>query len=304
MLTFLYKFIFPVKEYDTKLKKNVYKIKRKWNALVDKITNIIMPIYYKFFKSSYGLNEDERKEKIVITVTTIPNRTKQLKLCLETLLRQTLKPDKIQLWLDEDRFNKDEMEKLLSDEIRKGVELKFCKDVKVHTKYYYSMQENRDDIVITVDDDCYYPENLIENLMKEYEKGKNDVICCRAHQICVDEKRKVKKYSDWVWCSPGIKEGRMLLATGVGGVLYPPNIFGSEVFNKDVFLKLCVSQDDMWLKTMELIYNINVRKVNTYTKEWFTIKGTQSIRLSSDNVDNCRNDESFDKLIQYYNIKL
>ena len=248
MLNCIYKFSFSIKNQ----KGIIMKIKNKWNVLLGKIVNLYMPIYYKIFKSSsYGLNENVREEKVLISLTTIPSRITQLKICLETLMRQTFKPDKILLWVDEEKFDKEEIVDFLMDYIKRGLEIKFCKDIKVHTKYYYAMRDYKDYIIITVDDDCYYPENLVKNLINEYKKDKNSVICYRAHKITLNEEGKINKYLDWIWCSPGMKEGRLLLPTGVGGVLYPINIFGEEVFNKELFLNLCSQQDDLWLKIME-----------------------------------------------------
>lgn len=58
------------------------------------------------------------------------------------------------------------------------MEIRFCKDVGVHTKYYYVLKEFSGDYIITIDDDMYYDTYLVKRLMKTARKNPQ-CVCAR-----------------------------------------------------------------------------------------------------------------------------
>ena len=54
--------------------------------------------------------------------------------------------------------------------------------------------------------------------------------------------------------------------TGVGGVLYPPKCFTSEVLREDIFLKEAPFADDIWLWVMAILHNRKIRVVKGHIK--------------------------------------
>lgn len=44
-----------------------------------------------------------------------------------------------------------------------------------------------------------------------------------------------------------------LLATGVGGILYPPHCMDNRLFDIEKIQQLCLYGDDIWLKAMQLL---------------------------------------------------
>ena len=55
-----------------------------------------------------------------------------------------------------------------------------------------------------------------------------------------------------------------LVAIGVGGVLYPPHIFDSNIqyFNETDIKEICLNADDIWLKYLEAILPSDKRSAN------------------------------------------
>ena len=207
-----------------------------------------------------------KKERIIVSLTSYPKRIKWVSQVIKTLLIQTLKPDLIILWLAEEQFidgEKNLPEDLL--ELRKyGLEIRWCDDLKPHKKYFYVMQEFRDDIIITVDDDVYYSPRLVEVLYASYEKFPDSVSCMVANRIVLNEKNQVCAYEEWIKNERLFKEIPMidLMPVGFGGVLYPPHILGEETFNKQNILQFCPFQDDIWLKVMEVMRGIHTVVAN------------------------------------------
>lgn len=280
---------------------------------IDKIINIITyaeylalgkicEVFVRFFypKRANALNNEKREQKIIVSFTTIPSRINTIPIMLKSLFRQTLMPDKIILWITDEIQNKDDVLKVLQNEINLGLEVRFVKDICVHTKYYYAMREYPKDLIVTVDDDILYPEDLIEKLYRKHCEHGNSVIAARAHEITFDGEN-IKPYRQWHMLAPGVKyNATNLIATGVGGVLYPPYCLYKDWINSDLFLALCPTADDIWLTIMEHLNGTEIIKLNTYTRESFVLGNTQKIALSKSNVGEGRNDKLFSQCQKYY----
>ena len=199
--------------------------------------------------------------KIIVSLTSYPARINKVSRVIECMKKQSKKPDKIVLYLAAEQFDNkqvpDELSRLQDDifEIH-WVE----KNLKPHTKYFYAMQEYADDFIITVDDDIFYSQTLIEDLFMYYQEYPKAVHARRTHRITFIDDNTTANYHDWIYeCGEIVGIPRHdLFATGVGGVLYPPHVFGNEVLNMDEFCRLSPNQDDLWLKVMELYYDIPV----------------------------------------------
>mgnify|MGYP000808865909 FL=1 len=136
------------------------------HRLAEKIIGYIEAYYNLFVKKMYikhpsdkiGITVKKREQKIIVSLTSFPKRIDTLWITVETLLRQSMKPDEIILWLAEEQFNGiDSLPKALLEQQKRGLTIRFCDDLRSHKKYYYTMQEYPRDIVILVDDDMFYP---------------------------------------------------------------------------------------------------------------------------------------------------
>ncbi|OVE67764.1 hypothetical protein CCS79_12470 [Clostridium diolis] len=279
---------------------------RKYKGFIRRIRKVILPIYYKMNIPKYGLNvSNNRDKKIILSLTSYPNRFGNLDLCIKSLLNQSFKPDKLILYLDDTVQDKEITDNIL--ELRKyGLEIyKRPENIKPHKKYYYALKEYPDDIVITVDDDMIYDRNLIKRLIKSYNKYPKAVSAMRVHKIVTDEFGRLKSYNNWeneydMIVTPSMQ----LLATGVGGVLYPPHCMNKEVFNLDNIKKLCLEADDIWLKYMQILNNTPVVFVKSNFIRPTTIDNTQEFALHKTNVLENQNDKFIKQMSENYNINL
>jgi glycosyltransferase involved in cell wall biosynthesis len=89
-----------------------------------------------------------------------------------------------------------------------------------------------------------------------------------------------------------------LIATGAGGILYPPNALNAMVFDKEAILTTCIDGDDLWLKTMELANNTPVVLAANQKRLNF-IADTQECSLYKTNVDEKRNDQQMKAILAY-----
>lgn len=77
-----------------------------------------------------------------------------------------------------------------------------------------------------------YPTELIESLYKAHQRFPGCVVATRAHRILFSNHKTIRSYNNWHWADEHRnKPSLALMATGVGGVLYPPYCMSEELLN-------------------------------------------------------------------------
>lgn len=274
----------------------------KFKNLIYKILKLIVSLIYPFISclnNSYGI---DTKSDVIISLTSFPERIDKVWITVETLLNQTQKPKKIILWLAQSQFtDESDLPKNLIKQTKRGLEVRFCEDLKSHKKYYFSMLENPENIIITVDDDMMYAEDMVEQLYRKHLEYP-DAICCNwAHLIEFNKNKEIKKYSEWTHIDRGyINPNKNLMPVGCEAVLYPPNSLSKEVFNKKAIYDLCLSADDIWLKFNAVSVGTKSVLAKTTSIPYFCVIMSQKMNLNSLNCGKNKNDEVIKKLsIQY-----
>jgi len=137
--------------------------------LIRTIANIVVPLYYKL-SDTPALN-GKHDDCLTISLTSFPARIGKVWIGIESLLRQSLRADRIVLYLSEQDFpNKgNELPTSLLRQRKCGLEIVFVEgNLKSHKKWFYAFQDPRNEFVVTVDDDIIYPCNMIEELWKAH----------------------------------------------------------------------------------------------------------------------------------------
>lgn len=223
------------------------------NYLVSIVANLFLPLYFFFTRKSinYALNSTAHDgRQVIVSLTSFPKRIPTLHLVIECLLRQTVKPDKIVLYLTQSQVpNVESLPSSLLDLRSRGLEIRLCPDeIRSHTKYFYAMQQFPEDIVITVDDDLFYRTDLVESLLKNHEAHPNAIIANWTKEIVPGK----TKYTEWpdnhLPQTPHENNSQLIL--GVGGVLYPPHALDTDAFDVDKIINLSLTADDVWLTAM------------------------------------------------------
>ena len=247
------------------------------------------------FKTSY----DEKRDNIVVSLTSTKSRIRYVFPTLHSLASQTLKPDLIVLWLGSGQIYP---ASVISKIKAMGIEIKYCKDLGPNTKYYYAFSEYKKDVVITVDDDIIYHRNMIKELYETCLKHKECVIARRVHKIRFGRDRQPVRYRDWIWEYKGPdKTADDLLATGCGGVLYPSTVMELKCWANTDFLKVCPTGDDIWMKFCELSYGIKVYPVKNagFGKDVANLRMINT-GLAALNVDKGMNDKYMGACAEYF----
>lgn len=250
-----------------------------------------------------ALNREPRDRKLIVSLTSYPARFPYIHLTLKSIMLQTVKPDKIIVWLDENVTRAQYTEEMMALE-KYGVEYRTAPGaLKPHKKYIHAMQEYPEAVIITVDDDVIYSPNVIKSLMETHKKYPSAVCARRVHRITRNREGKLAPYSEWQGEYMQERQPSYeLLATGVGGVLYPPHCFDNRAFDMELIRKLCLGADDIWLKVMELLAGTKVVWAPCHIPTPEEIKESQESNLRSENVKSDKNDVYMYDLLKYFHV--
>ncbi len=249
------------------------------------------PKYFKNHPVKNGLNTKPRKERYTVSFTSFPARIEYAHLAVETLLRQSFKPDRIVLWLAREQFPDEIIPESLEALKKRGLTIRFCEDLRSHKKYYYTFKEYPDDNIIIVDDDLFYPLDTIKKLVKLHKKNPDNIACVSAQVI---SPKITSAPTEWVPCKncDDYKNKIEIQAFSGAASLFPAHWYPQELFNLESIKKLAWSADDLWLKAMSLINGVKTTKINKFRafNVEIDIKGNETLfSVNKDDGENLNN---------------
>ena len=261
--------------------------------------------YEKHSSTKYGLNRKPRAQKVIVSFTSYPKRIGDVWLVVETLLRQSYKPDMVILWLAQSQFPgglADLPARLVALQDR-GLTIRFCDDLRSHKKYYYVMQEYPEDLVILADDDMFYPRDTIQKLMQMH-RGWPEDICCMTAQVIAPEFTAMPS----VWRNPRLDEHDLQHCTHIqaftgSGTLIPPNALPEDAFDKEQIRNLCLHADDLWMTFMALRNGTRITTSRNWRPFPITIYGTAAGSLYYINAEDGQNDVQWKNLLEHYGVE-
>jgi hypothetical protein len=242
-----------------------------------------------------------RKRKLVCSLTSFPARIDEIHISIETIFRQTVKADEIVLWLSNEQFPTHELPESLKLCIEHGLTVKWVDDdLRSHKKYFYALQEYSNADVVLLDDDLYYPDRLLENLVAMSKRHPNAICVTRVHKMKYSD-GKLLPYKQWTHNYNPKKENtsKDYFFTSGFGTLIPPSIMPKQLFNAEVFKKICFYADDVWLNFMTRYAKIDIYTNNVYDKDPISIGKSQNVKLVSLNVINGGNDKQISAVTEY-----
>jgi hypothetical protein len=213
----------------------------------------------------YGLTRVKHSPEIIISLTSFPARIRDVPSCLYSLFTQTYKPDRVILFLSRVEFANSSVPDHVLKWQRYGLTIYWVdEDIKEYLKLLPALRLYPRSLIVTVDDDTFYPSYLIERLVVSYHNNPRVVHAHRAGPVHFQGNGLIYRGGlTCVSCSHPIypTPNYLLVAEGVCGVLYPPGVFPSEVFNQSAYQKLCPWHDDIWFFAMRAVTGIPVQIV-------------------------------------------
>ena len=215
--------------------------------------------------SDMGISRERYVDhEIIVSLTTYGKRIHDVACTIESIMQQSMKANRIILWLD-NSFKSKQLPQALKKQQKRGLEIAYCDDIRSYTKLIPSLRMFPNDALITIDDDVIYDYDVLEHLITSYKEDQQSIHCCRCRKMLF-QNGMVKKYNKWPFAKYG-ENDKTIFFTGVGGVLYPPRSLDVEVFNESVFMDICKYGDDIWFNAMARKKGTSIKKVFTRNPE-------------------------------------
>ena len=256
-----------------------------------------------------GVTTSERSPKLIVTLTSFPQRMYDIHFTLYSLLNQSLKPDAVLLWLSEEEFPN--REKDVPNAVLKlqenGLTIKWVKEnLRSYKKLIPALKEYKNDILVTADDDIYYPQTWLELLYAGYLRNPQAIHCHRGHKLQFDKEGNILPYKKWKHRISHDFASFHNFFTGAGGVLYPPHCLYRDVTEVKLFQRLAPNADDVWFWAMAVLQGTPIDIVENNLKQLVYINPERELKLTSEltlamvNTASGQNDRQIKQIMHHY----
>lgn len=297
----------------TKLKKWIFKKSRQISYIESQVADMefkTRSLYLedKILNSSKSGISDERycEHEVIVSLASYSKRLDEVALTIESLMHQTMQPNRIILNLDPSEKNHP-LSMAIQRQMKRGLTVNYADtEIRSYKKLIPVLEQYPEAIIITVDDDVLYNYDVVERLFDSYLKNPDKVSALRVHTIKFDKEGKPVSYNDWDMEKVTTNNSKHIFPTGVGGILYPPHVLPKEVFNMEVYMDLCKTADDVWFHAMALKNGKSFVKAPSKSSrgtDYVMNTGVQDIALYNINTgENALNDKQIKAVYEKYGI--
>lgn len=242
---------------------------------------------------------DTNDPRIIVSLTTFPDRYDSLWKTLHSLACQTVQPDSILVVVAECDYVSAKAHPGLQSYLDRGAELVVDEgDRRSYKKLLPAIKRFPKAVVVTADDDVLYPRKWLERLLAIHREDPDCIVGHRGTEIVLRQDA-VGEYRDWPKATSK-SDPVLTFLTGMGGILYPPNSLHDDVHDYELAFSLCPTADDIWFKIMALRRGIGA-VVTGYGDGDFPVSAASKIGdLTSINVTLGQNDSQLDACLKHF----
>lgn len=244
--------------------------------------------------------------EVIVSLTSHSFRLYEACLSIESIMQGTILPNRIILWIDQ-HLSEEDIPQSLRLQQHRGLEIRRTTDQGAYTKLLPSVKSYPKSIIVTIDDDIYYPFDMLECLLAEHRRD-TQAICanfCKKFQAN-RQNSGLSSFLKWPLATKAVELGARYYFEGFGGVLYPPHCFSDELFNESVFQQCCPYADDVWYNVMAIRDGLRVRFADTHYARFPYLDNDYAqrigLKLINDNPKDCQNDVQLQKTLQHYGL--
>ena len=253
-----------------------------------------------------GVNTRRRDFKLLVSLTSYPARLPSVFLTIESLLSQTLKPDRIILWLAKSELGQEEIPLRLRKQQERGLEIRFVNEnLRSYKKLVYAVVAFSDHHIVTCDDDMMYPKGFLQGLYRGYRRHPDCIIAYRSRVMSRSGECQLSTYNQWPFYNRTLhnipEHGYSIFPTANAGIWYPPHSLDAQISDR-VFMSLCPTADDIWFKAMSLLARTKVVMAKSHSIIFPTIHIRSAQRTSLWSVNASDNDRQLKAVFDNFNL--
>lgn len=248
------------------------------------------------------LNKQKREHILTCTLTTFPDRIDSVQYTVKSLFNQSVKPDRIVLWLAEEEFRRKEFPDSIKELQKRGLEIRYCDNLFGHKRNYKFIEEQKvNELLIMFDDDIIFPYYMIERLYDKWKEYPNAIICDRGQLLTFDGDEVLNpgrwsSISDVGLDSPSYR----ILASPGGGCLVPPNSLYKDANDPEKIKKYALRTDDIWLMFMAAQNNTKILRTYKHHRIFILSESQQTVQLGKEAIYNGGYMRTFEALAEKY----
>ncbi len=185
---------------------------------------------------------------LAVSVTSYPARFNTLHLCLESLLRQSIRPEKLILVVSAEETREFPLPSAIKALHGALIEIVYDEgNIGPYKKIIPIIERFPDATIVTCDDDKIYPPNWLKQLVRASHETPEAIICHRGRLGRGLRDNTWAPYSSWPSCDHAWVS-MDVFPIGSAGVLYPPGSLDATVTDRHQALQVAPMTDDFWLK--------------------------------------------------------
>src|SRR5437764_3474713 len=205
----------------------------------------------RFIRETLAANRTFDNRRVIVSLSTVPDRISNLRPTIRSLLKQTRPPDEIVLAIPEFSVRERRhyvLPKYISRLPRVRI-LRTRQDWGPATKFIAAIQDElaagrQNTLIMVVDDDRLYPRDALETYLCYIEQLPNAALCFRgaAMPSTLDwDDAKMIRASE-------LREPRpVAVISGCGSYLIQPRFFDESLWNYSVAPQVAFVIDDIWI---------------------------------------------------------
>ena len=202
---------------------------------------------------------EPRPHPITVSLTSHGRRVSATAhMAIISIMRQSLKPDRIVLWLDYDNWSDDALPKSLLRLKKHGLEIRYCADLRSYKKLIPAAEAYPGSIIVTIDDDTFYKPTALAKGYAALQAHPNATVAGEVYAISRNSDGAILPYRQWPR-RPGA-DPLDNFPVGIGSTWWQPWKMHPHLTRQDLFTALAPQADDIWFFAMGRLCGMPVYK--------------------------------------------
>lgn len=192
-----------------------------------------------------------------VNLTTTFARQEICAQAVYSLMRQSILPDKIRIWISSEPYLRDsgikEEPHWVSElnKIHNIIEIHWTKNTGPYRKLLPALRlADDDDLIVTADDDIIYGKNWLKYLISFSKKNPSHVVASRVRKILYNSLGSRKTYLAWPIITQEQRMSSNFIVTHGGGAVFRKKHINPKFLKDDSYLIICPTTDDLWFSKL------------------------------------------------------